>query len=130
MFTNIILFALLQNANLVYTDIFEATKPGMSYTNYTYYPNGTYTYRYYNEANVIAAPIWKAGLWDEGYAVALVGNFAGAYLLDKFDNTGISSQIFLAIISLAEIWAISTWDQAKIPGINLTVSANILTFQF
>jgi hypothetical protein len=107
--TEIALLMLIQNANLMYVDIFLYTRPGMA--------------QGYREGNPIADMYWQAGQWELGYLSALLINGIIA-----MTGEGLGSQLLLAGIGAAEVWAVSTWDQVHIRPINVQCQLLIIRF--
>ena len=90
--TNIVFMALLQNASLIYTDIYLTTKPSLEAG--------------FVENNLIAKPFFDKGLYNEAYILSLIGNSAIAYGLYLIDDSSELSLIALQLIAVIEIYAI------------------------
>ncbi len=88
-------FMLVQNANLVYVDIFQNTLPNLQAGDI--------------ESNPIAAPLWQIPHGFEiGYALAMAGNVSLAELCQAIDHSGMLSQLAMGIVGAAEVLAVGT----------------------
>ena len=106
---------MIQNSYLVYNDIYNYTKPGI-----TLYGG--------KEANPLAAAFWKSGNWNLGYAAAIAAQVAGNILAYRLEPSGTLNWMLNLSIAVAEMTVISMWKYDRLPVIDLKITALILKF--
>ncbi len=110
------MFNYSQAVYLIYQDIYVYTKPGLYKTHIV---DGLDIRN--NEMNPVANLFFKNNLWDLAFISANVFN----YLIYSDDDL---YYIYSVLLSMAEVWAISTWDGTSTQNMNVSATVFALTF--
>jgi hypothetical protein len=91
----------IESSRLVYTDIYQATKP--FYKKCFKLPRVSITI---SEINPIADVLFQQNFWDLGFTAALSANILALNLLDRIDKRGVLSLLYTAAICSIEFYSI------------------------